>query len=57
MNRTFAAGVALTGLGLVGYLVGLATQYTGRAFSLTGIMVGLTLMALGSGAYAGGDDE
>lgn len=53
MNRTRAAGLALTVGGVAGYLAGLATPYPGRAFSLTAVMVGITLAAIGTG----GDGE
>lgn len=49
MNRTLAAGCLLTGGGLVGYGVGVVAPYPGRAFSLTSIIVGATLIAVGSG--------
>ncbi len=55
MDRTFAAGLALTVGGTIGYAVGvagdlgLAPAYPGRAFSVTGVMVGLTLLAIGMG--------
>ncbi|WP_135851131.1 hypothetical protein [Halorussus salinus] len=47
MNTALAAGLALTFAGLVGYLVGLTAPYPGRAFSVTGVMVGITLLAIG----------
>jgi len=47
MNGTFAAGIGLTVLGLVGYLVGIAAAYPGRGFAVTGVMVGVTLAATG----------
>jgi hypothetical protein len=47
MDRVVAAGIALTVLGLVGYVVGVVAAYPGRAFSVTGVMVGLTLVAVG----------
>jgi hypothetical protein len=49
MNRTLLAGIGLTAAGVVGYVVGVAEPYPGRAFSLSGVMVGLTLVAVGSG--------
>ena len=52
MNIALAVGVALATAGLTGYLVGLVVAYPGRAFSVTGVMVGITLIAIGSG---GGD--
>ena len=52
MNRSLALGGALTAAGVVGYAAGIATQYPGRAFSVTAVMVGLTLLVVGR---AGGD--
>lgn len=49
MNAEFAAGAVLTLLGVVGYVVGVVAPYPGRAFSVSGVMVGLTLLAIGSG--------
>ncbi|WP_167599444.1 hypothetical protein [Halorussus marinus] len=48
MNGAFAAGAGLTLLGLVGYLAGLVAAYPGRAFSVSGVMVGITLLAIGA---------
>ncbi len=53
MDRALLAGIAVTGLGLAGYAVGVAEPYPGRAFSVTGVMVGLTLVAVGAGRGAG----
>lgn len=47
MGRVRAFGVGLSALSLAGYLVGTMTAYPGRAFSLTGLMVGVTLYAVG----------
>lgn len=47
MNRTLALGVALTGVGALGYAVGVAVHYPGRAFTVTAVMVGVTLLAIG----------
>ncbi|MFD1645211.1 hypothetical protein [Haloarchaeobius litoreus] len=49
MERTFVLGLALTVAGLVGYGVGVSTAYPGRELTLVGIMVGLTLTAVGLG--------
>ncbi|SDM83591.1 hypothetical protein SAMN04487949_2750 [Halogranum gelatinilyticum] len=49
MNAELVAGGLLTGLGVVGYLVGAVAPYPGRAFSLSGVMVGITLLAIGYG--------
>lgn len=48
-----AAGAALTLLGLLGYAAGVAGAYPGRAFSITGLMVGVTLLAVGNGREGG----
>lgn len=49
MNVAFAAGSALTVAGLAGYVVGVVAPYPGRAFSVSGVMVGITLLAIGWG--------
>jgi len=46
MNRLSLAGIALSVLGIAGYAVGIAVAYPGRAFSVTAIMVGITLFAI-----------
>ena len=47
MNRLVAAGVLLTLGGVGAYLVGIFLAYPGRAFSITALMVGISLLALG----------
>lgn len=47
MDRVRAVGVALTVAAVTGYTVGVVAPYPGRAFSLSGVMVGLTLWAVG----------
>jgi len=47
MDRTFLAGAGLSVVGLCGYVAGTLVTYPGRAFSLTAIMVGITLVAIG----------
>lgn len=47
MDTAFAAGVALTALGTLGYVVGIVAPYPGRAFSVTAVMLGVTLTAVG----------
>lgn len=49
MKTLFAIGLGTTAVGTAAYLVGLAVIYPGRAFSVTLIMVGITLAAIGSG--------
>jgi hypothetical protein len=48
MDRVRTTGAVLTAVAVVGYAVGVASPYPGRAFTLTGVMVGLTLWAVGS---------
>ena len=46
MVRETLLGGGLFAVGFVGYVVGIYVEYPGRAFSLTAIMVGLTLVAI-----------
>ncbi|MDZ7701037.1 MAG: hypothetical protein U5J98_02630 [Halobacteriales archaeon] len=46
MNRFAVLGVALIVAGLGAYVIGLLNPYTGRAFSITLVMVGITLIAI-----------
>lgn len=48
MNRLFVAGTTLTVAGAAGYAAGIATPYPGRAFSVTAIMIGIALIAIGN---------
>jgi hypothetical protein len=51
MNTVSGSGLVVTVGGVVAYLAGLAVPYPGRAFSLTAVMLGVTLLAVGrSGA-------
>lgn len=52
MHRTRALGAGLTLLGVAGYVAGVLTPYPGRAFSVTAVIVGLTLVSIGGGASA-----
>ncbi|WP_299334275.1 hypothetical protein [Haloplanus sp.] len=47
MDRTFLVGAGLTGAGVCGYALGTVVAYPGRAFSLTAVMIGITLVAIG----------
>jgi hypothetical protein len=47
MSRTRWLGLGLTALGTVGYAIGVAAPYPGRSASIVGIMVGVTLYAVG----------
>lgn len=50
MDRVTAAGAGLTLLAVVGYLVATVVPYPGRSATLPGVMVGLTLLAVGGAA-------
>jgi hypothetical protein len=47
MDRVRVAGGLVVGAALAGYVVGVFAPYPGRALTAPGIMVGLTLLALG----------
>lgn len=49
MNQHTLFGSLCTALSLGGYFVALVEPYPGRSLSLTGILVGLTLLAIGGG--------
>lgn len=53
MDRRFIAGAGLTVVGVCGYVVGVLVAYPGRAFSLTAIMIGITLASIGESQGAG----
>ena len=46
MVRETLIGGGLLVVGFIGYVVGIYVAYPGRAFSLTAIMVGVTLIAI-----------
>jgi hypothetical protein len=46
MDRFRIAGGALTVGGIAGYLLGVAAPYPGRSFSLTAVMIGVTVLAI-----------
>jgi hypothetical protein len=48
MPPTRTLGIGLTALAVLGYAIGVAAPYPGRAASLVGVMVGVTLYAIGS---------
>ncbi|UVE49914.1 hypothetical protein KU306_13475 [Haloferax larsenii] len=50
MSRMRKIGVAVTALGVAGYGGGVFVAYPGRAFSVTALMVGITLWAIGGDA-------
>lgn len=47
MNPTSALGTVLLSVGLAGYGAGIAVDYPGRAFSITAVIVGIALVAIG----------
>ena len=47
MQRLRVAGGVLLGIGLLGYVLGVLAPYPGRAFAITALMVGITLVAIG----------
>jgi len=50
MNRLSVGGVVLTLVGIAGYAVGTSVAYPGRSVSVTAVMVGLTMAAVGHAA-------
>lgn len=53
MNREQLFGLALTVAGVAGYAAGTQVSYPGRALSVTAVMVGITLLAIGNAGPAG----
>lgn len=49
MNRERTVGTVLTGLSVLGYVVGVVAPYPGRSATIIGVMVGVTLAAVGTG--------
>lgn len=49
MNRERTAGAVLTVLSVFGYGVGVVASYPGRSITIVGVMVGVTLAAIGAG--------
>lgn len=47
MQPVALLGAACTALALVGYAIALVAPYPGRAVTLTGMMAGVTLLAVG----------
>lgn len=54
MNPTLALGVVLSVGGVAAYVAGVFVAYPGRSLSVTAVMVGLTLAAIGRSSV--GDD-
>ncbi|SEO29016.1 hypothetical protein SAMN04487948_101555 [Halogranum amylolyticum] len=49
------AGVGLSTAGFLGYVAGIYVSYPGRSFSITAVMVGITLIAIGHQTRASGE--
>jgi hypothetical protein len=49
MQALALVGLLISAVGVAGYLVGIADPYPGRAFSLTLLMIGVTLVLVGRG--------
>jgi len=47
--RSFRGGTGLTGLGVCGYVLGVFVTDPGREFSLSALMIGLTLVVIERG--------
>lgn len=47
MDHVLAIGIVLTSTGLIGYVLGIAVSYPGRAFAVAVVMVGVTLTSIG----------
>lgn len=47
-RMVFGLGAVVTAGGTAGYLAGILAPYPGRAFSVTALMVGVTLLAVGN---------
>lgn len=47
MNTVSGVGALLTVAGVVGYIAGAVVAYPGRELSLTALMVGVTMLAIG----------
>ena len=47
MDRSTISGLGLFLVGLIGYVTGIYVAYPGRAFSITAVIVGIALVAIG----------
>ena len=47
MQRLALLGIVLTLIGVSAYITGVFVQYPGRGFSITVVMIGLTLFGVG----------
>jgi hypothetical protein len=55
MDWSTFAGIALSLVGLLGYVVGIYVTYPGRSFSITAVIVGIALVAIGQQDTTRGD--
>ncbi|WP_336035346.1 hypothetical protein [Halobacterium yunchengense] len=49
MNALRAVGAVATVAGVAGYVAGVLVAYPGRAFSITAVVVGVTLLSVAAG--------
>ncbi|MFB6105292.1 MAG: hypothetical protein ABEJ57_09495 [Halobacteriaceae archaeon] len=49
MDRIAWLGSVCTGLGLVGYGLGVVVGYPGRELAIVAVLVGVTILAIGGG--------
>lgn len=54
MNWTLLIGFISTVAGVLGYTLGIVAPYPGRAFTIIGVMVGITLLSIGVWGASGG---
>ncbi len=54
MHRSTAIGLGLFLVGLIGYVAGIYAGYPGRSFSITAVMSGITIAAIGQQTAARG---
>jgi hypothetical protein len=47
MNRSTLVGAGLSTAGIVGYAAGIYVAYPGRGFTITAVMIGIALLAMG----------
>lgn len=50
MDWRYPVGTLLTVLSVAGYALGTVVAYPGRSFTITGVIVGLALLAIGRSA-------
>jgi len=55
MNRSALVGIGLFVAGIVGYVAGIYVAYPGRGFTITAVMIGLALVAIGHRPVSRGD--